>query len=260
MSDLEAVCGRALARVLALTDTDETAHVADRAIGLHCLAGHAPRFFHQHHLAPLLHQALSRLGSVPPDFSATIPWYEGMARLDALYLRALHGLPRPQVVARDVQALVDRVSDESVLIAWLLAELAQSLELEVTGPMPEGLTGAERAYWRTHQVLLSTSYLRDPLPEDTPEEVLEELEQALATRLVMGDVDPAAEMIFCLTAAGRSIPPAYVDVLAGHQRADGSFVESAGDDVREQAHTTIVCLVALAGLLERSAQSSGPSR
>lgn len=259
MSELDAVCERALARALALTDTDETAHVADRAIGLHCLSAHAPRFFERHRLEPLLQQALERLGAVPSDFPATLPWHEGMARLDALYFRALHGLPRREV-SGDLQALVDRVSDDSILVAWLLAELAQALDLDVNGPEPEGLSGAERAYWRTHQVLLWTSYLRDPLPEDTPEEVLAELDQALAMRLVMGDIDPAAEMIFCLTAAGRSIPAAYVDVLAGHQRPDGSFVESVGDDAREQAHTTIVCLVALAGLLEREPQSSGPSR
>jgi len=242
-------CDRALARFLELTDTALEAHVADRAVALHCLSARAPAFFEAHHLGPLLDQALERLASIPSTFPPELSWEVVMARLDAHYFRALYGLENPPLPAADVRAAVARVTALSVLGGWLLAELAGSLGVELQVPDPSRLTGAERTYWRTHQILLWTSYLRDPLETRGADEALDELEKTLPLRLACGEIDPAAEILFCLQAGGREVAPEFFERLLAHQREDGRFVEAEEDDAREQAHCTAVCLIALAGAL-----------
>ena len=138
-----------------------------------------------------------------------------------------------------------RVTEQSVLGGWLLAELAGALDVDVEIPDPSGLTGMERAYWRTHQILLWTSYLRDPIETEGADETLDELERALPLRMACGEIDPAAEIIFCLQAGGRLVAPEFLERLAAHQQSDGRFIESDTDDDREQAHCTAVCLIAL---------------
>ncbi|MDX2013760.1 MAG: hypothetical protein SFW67_26430 [Myxococcaceae bacterium] len=236
---------RALEAFLALTATEEDWHRADRAVTLHCLASHAPAFFEAHRLAPLLDEALARLADVPSDFPDELGWEVVMARLDAHYFRALHGLPRAPLPEADVRRAIERVTAESTLAGWLVGELAQALGLEVDVPEPVGLGDAERTSWRTHQVLLWTCYLRDPLEVDASE-ALDELERTAPMRLVLGQIDSGAEMLFCLQAGGRAVEPGLLEALAQTQRDDGSFREEDDDGPREHAHTTAVCLIALA--------------
>jgi hypothetical protein len=242
-----AACDRALARFLEMTNTSLEAHVSDRAVTLHCLSAHAPEFFEAHQLQEKLDAALEGLASLPSTFPPDLPWEVVMARLDAHYFRALYGLPNPPLPADDVQAAIVRVTEQSVLGGWLLAELAGALDVDVEIPDPSGLTGMERAYWRTHQILLWTSYLRDPLETEGADDVLDELARALPVRFACGQIDPAAEVIFCLQAGGRTVEPEFLERLAAHQQSDGRFIESDTDDDREQAHCTAVCLIALAG-------------
>lgn len=242
-----AACDRALERFLELTNTSLEAHVSDRAVTLHCLSAHAPEFFGAHQLGPTLDAALEGLAALPSTFPPDLPWEVVMARLDAHYFRALYGLENPPLPAADVRAAVVGVTEQSVLGGWLLAELAGALGVEVEVPDPSGLTGMERTYWRTHQILLWTSYLRDPLETDGAGDALDELARALPVRLACGELDPAAEIIFCLQAGGRVVEPEFLERLLAQQQPDGRFVDSDSDDAREQAHCTAVCLLALAG-------------
>lgn len=240
-----AASDRALARFLELTDTALEAHLADRAVALHCLSAVAPRFFEAHGLGPALDAALAGLAVIPAEFSAELPWEVAMARLDALYFRALHGLENPEVELQALRACVASVAEASVLAGWLLAELAGALGYDVEAPEPSGLTGMERTYWRTHQLLLWTCYLRDPLEHDASA-ALDELERALPVRMASGEIDSAAEILFCLAAGGRAVDAVFLERLAELQQHDGSFLEEPGDDARERAHCTAVCLIALA--------------
>ncbi|MDP3503891.1 MAG: hypothetical protein Q8S33_26370 [Myxococcales bacterium] len=240
-----AACDRALERFLELTNTTLEAHISDRAVTLHCLRAHAPEFFEAHQLGPTLDAALEGLAALPSTFPADLPWEVVMARLDAHYFRALYGLENPPLPVADVRAAVAGVTEQSVLAGWLLAELAGALGVDVEVPDPSGLTGMERTYWRTHQILLWTSYLRDPLETEGADEALDELALALPVRLAWGEIDPAAEIIFCLQAAGRVVDPEFLERLLAEQRPDGRFVDSDSDDAREQAHCTAVCLIAL---------------
>lgn len=237
---------RALHRFLALTETTLESHVADRAVTLHCLASHAPDFFEAHQLQPKLDEALDRLATIPATFPPELAWEVVMARLDALYFRALYGLPNPELPADDIRAACARITKESLLAGWLVSELAGSLGVEVELPDASTLAGGERSYWRTHQVLLWTCYLRDPLDLELAKEALDDLQRSLPTRLLFAQWDPAAEMIFCLQAGGREVSAEHLETLRRQQLADGQFTDSEDANEREIAHCTAVCLIALA--------------
>lgn len=237
---------RALRRFLALTETTLESHVADRAVTLHCLASHAPDFFEAHQLQPKLDEALERLSTIPPTFPPDLAWEVVMARLDALYFRALYGLPNPELPADDVRAVCARITSESLITGWLVSELAGALGVEVEVPDASSLTGGERTYWRTHQVLLWTCYLRDPLDVEMAKEALDELERTLPMRLLFSQWDPAAEAIFCLQAGGRQVSADAVPLLVRQQQPDGHFSQTPDANEREIAHCTAVCLIALA--------------
>lgn len=240
------VAARALHRFLALTETTLESHVADRAVTLHCLASHAPAFFEQHRLQPKLDQALEQLATIPATFPPELSWEIVMARLDALYFRALYGLPNPELPADDVRAACSRITNESLLAGWLVSELAGALGVEVDVPDASTLTFGERSYWRTHQVLLWTCYLRDPLDLEMAKDALDELERSLPTRLLFAQWDPAAEMIFCLQAGGREVSAEHLETLRRQQQPEGHFTDAVDADEREIAHCTAVCLIALA--------------
>lgn len=244
---------RALVRLLELTDSGLEAHAADRVVTLHCLEGLAPRFFAERQLGPLLAQGLDRLAAIPAEFPPDLSWDVAMARLDARYFRALHGFEDPPLPSADVVATVARVTEESRLAGWLLGELAGALGVELEIPDPGGLDGGERVLWRTHQIMLWTCYLRDPLEAEGAATALDELARALPMRLLLGELDSAAESMFCLTTGGRTFAPEHVERLLAQQRDDGSFIEAEEDDARERAHCTAVCLIALAALAEREA-------
>lgn len=236
---------RALHRFLALTETTLESHVADRAVTLHCLASHAPEFFEEHALQPKLDEALERLATIPATFPPGLSWELVMARLDALYFRALYGLPNPELPADDLRAACARITQESLLVGWLVSELAGALGVDVEVPDASSLTAGERSYWRTHQVLLWTCYLRDPLDLELAKDALDELERSLPTRLLFAQWDPAAEMIFCLQAGGREVSVEHLETLRRQQQPDGHFTDAADADEREVAHCTAVCLIAL---------------
>ncbi|MBL8924189.1 MAG: hypothetical protein JNJ54_35375 [Myxococcaceae bacterium] len=248
---LRTACDRALRRLLEMTDTALEAHAADRVVTLHCLQSVAPGFFEAHRLEPVLRAGLARLAEVPIALPDSLSWDVAMARLDARYFRALHGFEDPLPAGEEVRATVARVNEESRLGGWLLAELAGALGLEVEIPEPGALIGAERVLWRTHQILLWTCYLRDPLEAEGGAEALDELERGLPMRLVAGEIDSGAESLFCLVAGGRKVDPAFAWQLSAFQRDDGAFIEEADDDARQQAHCTAVCLIALAAVAER---------
>jgi hypothetical protein len=250
---LRTAADHALAAFLSLTDSTLEAHAADRAVTLHCLSGHAPGFFSRHALQADLGAALAALGALPTDLGDDVPWEVAMARLDAQYFRALHGLELKPIDPLALQACVQRIQSTSAVTAWVLAELGVSLGVEVTIPEPEGLQGVERTYWRTHQLLFATSYLRDALDLESASHALDELQRSVMLRLVMGELDAGAEALFCLQAGGREVSSALLQQLASAQRADGCFVEAGVTDQREQAHTTAVCLIALA----RAAEAEG---
>lgn len=254
---LRAACDRALGRLLEMTDTALEAHAADRVVTLHCLKAVAPRFFEAHGLEAVLAAGLERLGAVPGALPDSLSWDEAMARLDARYFRALHGFDDAPLALDEVRATVERVTRESTLAGWLLAELAGALGVDLEVPDPGTLVGAERVLWRTHQILLWTCYLRDPLEAAGAAEALDELEGGLPLRLVAGEIDSGAESLFCLVAGGRAVDPALVARLAAFQRDDGGFIEEDDDDARQQAHCTAVCLIALAAFAEREPGDQG---
>ncbi len=257
-----------------LTSTPHSYHLADRALTLHLLEGHAPGVFRALRLKPALTASLRALSGVPREFPPALDWFEVMARVDALYLRALRGLRVPAFDADGLaETLVRMESDGLFLPAWLCAQLARPLGLghEVR---------VHPAYWRqdpvlqlgllTHVVLLETGYLARPLSVfvaldpfvtsadvdavDSAPTVLEALREGLAWALEERSWDLLAELVFCLEAAGEPAPPKALAALRRAQRKDGHF-EEPGDGDRERAHTTAACLIALAGAEGRARRS-----
>lgn len=245
MSSLSERADRALGAFLSRTDTEHEWHRADRVTLLHCLANAAPAFFARHRLQPVLERALDGLAQISGEFPIGLPWERTMARLDALYFRALYGHPIPPLPQAAIAGCVADATRQSVLAGWLLAELAGALGVAIELPDPSSLIGAERTYWRSHQILLWSSYLRDELDTDATD-ALVDLARTLEVRLLFHEIDSAAEAIFCLAFAGRPVDASAIERLARHQRSDGSFAEHDADDEREQAHCTAVCLIALA--------------
>src|SRR5262249_40192926 len=82
---------RALAAFLRLTDAEPAWQLADRALVLHMLEGHAPGFFRAAGLGPALAAALARLAELPDDLPPGLDVSEAMWRVDGAYLRAAHG-------------------------------------------------------------------------------------------------------------------------------------------------------------------------
>src|SRR5262249_22982421 len=78
---------RALTKFLSLSEGPASWQRADRALTLHMLEGHAPRFFANEGVAPILDAAVRALATVPTNFPIGIDPTEAMARLDALYIQ-----------------------------------------------------------------------------------------------------------------------------------------------------------------------------
>lgn len=261
--DVTGRADRALAAFLRRTEGSEDWQLADRAITLHMLEGHAPRFFERHALGPGLARAMERLEEMPTDFPQGLDPFAGMARLDALYLRNLRG--HAPVAPVDAAALRDYVMFGSFasgrLWGWLMSELAgRAGLLPRPGPSPRVLRQTHRTddlYWVTHLFLLQTDYFARPLPKDVLLPEREELLLASDWLRQTRQVDLAAEVAFCLqsvheqdTAEHRGL----VSLLARNQRTDGT-VEDPGSgsnrDARSLAHGTAAALVAFAGAHER---------
>jgi D-amino peptidase len=261
--DASARADRALAAFLRRTDGAADCQVADRAITLHMLEGHAPRFFSRHALRAILQDALQRLARLPTAFPQGLDPFTGMARLDALYLLRLRGRPTRGVEAAELRDyLLHGGFASGRLWGWLMGELAgRAGLLPRAPPAPRVLRQSQRQddlYWLTHLFLLETDYLaRAP----DAQVLLPEREELLlaAPSIVAGrQVDLAAEVALCLQSCGEQGAAehrALLSLIGRHQARDGTVRDpsrGAGDDPRAVAHCTAASLVALAGVAERS--------
>jgi D-amino peptidase len=246
---------------LARTDGEEEWQKAERALTLHMLETHAPRFFQAAQLAPRLEAAMAALEGFPHEFEAGLDTEAAMGRLDALYLFHERGLGAPSADPAQLGAYVEGLqTSHGPLWAWVFSELGKAIGVaslpEVSPRACRGRSKLEDLYWLTHLVLFETRYLRRPLAARCLRAEVDELAQAAPW--VIGDerLDLAAEVAFCLQAAGRRRAAAHrslVALLARRQRPDGSLgeprqlLESAQSALRREAHCTAAALVALAG-------------
>jgi len=225
-------------------------HLADRALVLTMLAGHAPGFFAAEGLGGALAAAIDGLGDVPASFPVGLAPAEAMARLDALYLA-----PRAFDVDEVARYVVWLAGAAPPVWAWLMAELLAQMghARPVRLPARQPARDAD-LYALTHLPLLSTDYLRRPLAPGLEAEI-EELTLAVPEVLAEERIDLAAEIALALQAAGEVEIAEHHDLLArlaARQHPDGSVADpstvgvSVSEAARLRVHTTGVALVALA--------------
>lgn len=242
---------RALRAFLSLTEGASDGSRALRALTLHMLEGHAPRAFARRELGPTLEAAVAALAEVPLALPAGLPPDEGMARVDAWYVRRERGLPHAPLEPHVLRAYLEHLDGEGDgLYAWLLGEMAATCGLDVRLSIPErAFRDASRLvdlYWLTHLYLLDTRYLRHPPSNPGATGWTEELLVATPWVVEQGNVDLAAELAFCLQCDGEAGGGAHESLLAliaEHQQPEGDL---GGDD-----HATAGALLALAGAEER---------
>lgn len=241
---------RALRAFLSLTEGASDESRALRALTLHMLEGHAPRAFARRELGPTLEAAVAALAEVSLELPAGLPPDEGMARVDAWYVRRERGLPHAPLEPHVLRAYLEHLDAENYsLHAWLLGEMAASCGLDVRLSIPERAFRDTRLvdlYWLTHLYLLDTRYLRQPLGHPSATGWTEELLVATPWVMEQGNVDLAAELAFCLQCggeAGGGAHAALLRMIAEHQQPEGDL---GGDD-----HATAGALLALAGAEER---------
>jgi D-amino peptidase len=233
---------RALAAVLARTREGEH-ELALRALTLHMLEGHAPAFFAEQRLLPVLEATVAALEvgrfDEPSDPGLM------MSRLDALYVLRERGHAAP-VDDAALERCIAEVFERDATWGWLLGELAHQLKLPgriAIAPRPFRQTDrVEDLYWLTHLFLLETRYLRRPLPREGFEAMTEELLLAVPFVLAQGEMDLAAELAFCLAAAHEDRSP-LLAALAQAQASDGS-VDSG--ETSHVTHCTCAALLAFA--------------
>src|SRR5262249_36245239 len=152
---------------------------ADRALTLHMLSGHAPRFFAAEGVGPALEASVRALAEVPTDFPPGIEATEAMARLDAIYVQHERGAGGARLDDAALTRYIRSIAESDPVFAWLLGELAaqiggtQPLVLE-RRPLRHAARIAD-LYWLTHLFLLETRYFRRPLPAHGFEAEIEEL-------------------------------------------------------------------------------------
>lgn len=251
-----------VAAFLRLTATESERARALRALTLHMLAGHAPTFFRRALLEPLLHRAVAALAGVPADLGPELHPDDGMARIDAWYVRRESGLPHPAPDQAALRSYLQAIYRDGYWVhAWLLGEMAHALGVEARLEIPERpLRGRSRLhdlYWLTHLFLLETRYLWQPLPPTGWEARIWELKASTAWMVEQRQVDLGAEAAICLQLAAEHETPEHQSLLAliaRHQRADGSVVDPSREETEERiAHATAAGLLALAGATERMA-------
>lgn len=254
----------ALAAFLRLSRREGESIVALRALTLHMLAGLAPRFFAEHRLGRVFAASLEAVRALPATLGEDVAPDVMMARLDALYVRSLHGdrlrLPSASVLAKRFTP----IHAQSPLYAWLLARLAAKLgratpfaELTMASCC---LTPVEELCFATHQLLLDGDYCMRPI--DPARFVAQATLMESRARFVVarGELDVGAEMAFCLTMLGRRrAARPLVRWLRAHQRSDGAVVEAASDRF-DALHTTAAALLAFASDREPARPSSNLTR
>jgi D-amino peptidase len=232
---------RALESFLEQTHDGEQ-ELALRALTLHMLEGHAPRFFAAQQLGPVLDASVAALRVQP--FDAPHDEQLMMARLDAVYVLRERGR-KAEVDAGELQRCIAQVFARDPIWGWLLGELAHQLGLpgRVTLADPRPFRRTHRLadlYWLTHLFLLETRYLHRPLPRPGFEAMTEEVLLAAPSAVAQGELDVAAELAFCMVVAGEANAPEHEHVLSAlsaAQQRDGRV----GD-----AHGTAAALLAFA--------------
>lgn len=250
--------GLALQSFLRLTEGSDDESRALRALTLHMLEGHAPRFFTRWQLGPTLERAVEALAAVPRALGPEVAPTLGMARVDAWYVRHVRGLEPSAPPDGELRRYLESLDAEGFpLYAWLLGELAHACGVDVRLPYPERhLKDASRAadlYWLTHLFLLDTHYLHRPLSDAHGPEWTEELLLAAPQLIAEGQVDLGAEVALCLQLAGEAQGGAHaalLELIIRQQQPNGEVREAAPESAQsdwEVAHTTAAALLALAG-------------
>ncbi len=237
---------RALAAVRRLMVGPEGYRKADRALTFHMLEYLAPRLFKKEKLAAERDRALEELDGVSGEFSLELDEDESMARLDALYLRRVRGLPVKRFDEEGLAGWITGRVEEHPVHAWLMQRLARELGLELPPPLParypfRHLAPMAHFYMLTHEVMVDTRYYARPFTLSGGGFVLDELEQALPKTLAAKEWDITAEIAFTLRFCGRPAPGA-IEALQAAQKPDGTVLDGAGE--REQAHAAATSLLA----------------
>ncbi|WP_434386168.1 DUF6895 family protein [Melittangium boletus] len=241
---------RALTAFLALSQGPDDASRALRALTLHMLEGHAPRAFARWALGPALAAAVDALAEVPLALPPGLDAEEGMARVDAWFVRDARGLPNQPFPPDTLRTYLVALDEEgSGLHAWLLGEMAALRGLDVRLPIaPHAFRDVSRVvtvYWLTHLFLLDSHYLREPLRAPDAEAWTEELLVATPWVLGEGNVDLAGELAFCLQCAGETEGGAHAALLTFLAEQ-----QQPGGDLMGDAHATAAGLLAFAGAAE----------
>ena len=261
-SELAAAAHRALGAFLEDTRAEDARSVALRALALHMLEGHAPRLFREFELPPVLAGSVEALSALPPEFPAGLPFDDGVARADALYVRRARGLAHPAPDPASLRRYLASLDEQGYgTHAWMIGELAAACGVEARLPIPERPLRLHShlidLYWLTHLILFDTAYLvRRPASPRLPVWI-EELLAGAPWALSIGHFDLAAELAFCLQSAGEAESPTHAQLLHGllrRQSLDGRLGDEgpAGEDPEGVAHTTAAALIALAGAAERA--------
>jgi len=138
MTSYEQAGSRALEAFLVATSSREEQPRAIRAITFHMLEGHASAVFERWKLGPKLEEAVRALDDLPREFPPGLDPDDGIARVDAIYLRHERNLPyllpEPAAFLRYLQHL-DQTGGS--LYSWLLSELMAICGLTVPLVFPE---------------------------------------------------------------------------------------------------------------------------
>jgi hypothetical protein len=250
----------ALQSFLRLTQGSDDESRALRALTLHMLEGHAPRFFTHWQLGPTLEQAAGALAAIPSAMGPEVAPALGMARVDAWYVRRMRGLESPAPPDGELRRYLEQLDAGGFSIyAWLLGELALACGVDVRLPYPERyLRDASRLadlYWLTHLFLLDTHYLHRPLSDARAPGWTEELLLAAPQLVAEGQVDLCAEVALCLQRAGEAgggAHEALLEMIIRRQQPGGEVRDGVPEEESqwEVAHTTAAAMLALAGAEE----------
>ncbi len=248
---------RALTAFLSLSAGTDDISRALRALTLHMLEGHAPLAFAHWKLGPVLHAAVEALADVPLELPAGLEAEEGMARVDAWFVRHDRGLPTRHLAPSHLRAYLEHLEqDGNAIYGWLLGEIVALCGVDVRLSIPprpfREVSRLVDLYWLTHLYLLDSRYLRVPVRAPDAAEWTRELCDATPWVLEQGNADLAGELAFCLQCVGESESAphaALVAFLVERQQPEGL---AQGD-----AHAWATALLALAGARERASTRAG---
>lgn len=245
---------RALAAFRRLSRGDEETTVALRALTLHMLAGLAPEFFARRRLRSSLDASIRALRSVPTALDADLEPDVMMARLDALYVRALHGDGVLLPPAKTLAGRIAPIHAQSRLYGWLLAQLAAKLGRRTVFAEQTiaecCITPIEELYFATHELLLAGDYCARPLDAARFVEHAALLKSRIKFVINEGELDVGAEIGFCLAMLGRRHEAMRLtNWLRRHQQPNGAVSEPASERF-DALHTTAAAVLAFAAVEE----------